>query len=139
MVLMDSQLTKSLARYQHARRVNGLLFLAGQGCREPSSNQCVGLTRNQDGSIKAYDIVTQTLGVFKNMERVLSSFQLERQHLVDVTVFLTDMQDFEQMNKVWNEFFANCEPPARTTVAVKQLPGENFIEMKAVAAFPEGK
>lgn len=136
---MDHQLTTSLAHYRHAKKVNDLLFLAGQGCREPSTNQCVGLTRNPDGTIKSYDLVLQTKGVFKNIERVLSAFQLERQHLVDVTVFLTDMKDFDQMNNVWNEFFANCEPPARTTVAVKQLPGENFIEMKATAAFPETK
>jgi len=135
--VMNSQLTKSLARYQHARKVNGLLFLAGQGCREPSTNQCVGITKDHNGAIKSYDIAEQTRGVFKNIESVLTTYQLERRHLVDVTVFLTDMKDFEDMNVVWNEFFSDCDGPARTTVAVLRLPGENFIEMKAIAAFPE--
>ncbi len=136
---MGNQLTRSLARYSHGKKVNGLLFIAGQGCREPSTNQCVGLTRDEHGKIKHYDILKQTSGVFKNIESVLASHQLERKHLVDITVFLTDMSDFEPMNKVWNDFFADCEPPTRTTVAVHQLPGENFIEMKAIAAFPEAR
>jgi 2-aminomuconate deaminase len=130
-------LTRSLARYQHARRAGGLLFLAGQGCREPATDQCVGLTRDLSGKIVSYDISAQTSGVFANIERALASHGLDRSHLVDVTVFLTDMQDFDRMNTVWNQFFAECAPPTRTTVAVKQLPGDNFVEMKSVAAFPE--
>jgi enamine deaminase RidA (YjgF/YER057c/UK114 family) len=48
------------------------------------------------------------------------------------------MRDFEAMNEVWNAFFSECAPPTRTTVAVRALPGHNFVEMKAVAARPLG-
>lgn len=129
-------LTRSLARYQHARRAGDLLFLAGQGCREPATDECAGLTRDAGGNITSYDISVQTSGVFKNIERALATHGLDRRHLIDVTVFLTDMKDFARMNDVWNQFFSECEAPTRTTVAVRQLPGDNFVEMKAVAAFP---
>jgi len=135
---MDPLLTKSLARYQHARKVYGLLFLAGQGSRDPHTNECAGLNRGHDGLIIGYNVAEQAHGVFKNIESVLAAHHLDRRHLIDVTVFLTDMKDFAEMNRIWNEFFKDCEPPTRTTVAVHQLPGDNFIEMKAVAAFPEG-
>ena len=71
-----------------------------------------------------------------NIERVLHSQGLDRSHLVDVTVFLTNMDEFPQMNAVWNRYFSESSAPTRTTVAVTRLPGDNFIEMKAIAAFP---
>jgi enamine deaminase RidA (YjgF/YER057c/UK114 family) len=44
------------------------------------------------------------------------------------------MADFADMNHVWNEFFSGKPAPTRTTVAVADLPGMNFVEMKAIAA-----
>jgi 2-aminomuconate deaminase len=131
-------LTKALARYSHARRVGQLLFLAGQGARDPSTNREAGVVVNEAGEVLSRDISVQTRAVFANVERALLSHGLCRKDIVDVQVFLVDMEDFAVMNTVWNDFFAECEPaPTRTTVAVRQLPGKNFIEMKAIAAFPE--
>lgn len=133
---MSPNLTRPLANYSHARRVGDLLFLAGQGSRDPATDRCAGLTRDDQGRIIHYDASAQTSAVLHNIERVLTQHGLDRHNLVEVSVFLTDMRDFAAMNAVWNEFFAGTEPPARTTVAVKQLPGDNFVEMKGVAAFP---
>lgn len=128
-------LTKPLAQYSHARRVGDLLFVAGQGCRDPETNAYAGVTRDASGKVTAHDIEKQTAGVLANIERVLQANNLTRRHIVDVQVFLTDMVDFPGMNKVWNQFFAEGTPPTRTTVAVRQLPGDNFVEMKTVAAY----
>lgn len=120
-----SSLTKPLARYSHARKVGHLLYLAGQGSRDPATDSYpTGVTAH-------------TQGVLANIERVLKSNGLDRSALVDVNVFLVDMGDFDAMNAVWNEFFAEvATPPTRTTVAVKQLPGKNVVEMKAIATWP---
>jgi len=128
-------LTKPLANYPHLRQVGDLYFLAGQGCRDPETNTCVGLKRHPaDDKIIGYDIKEQTAGVLANIERALATAGLARGDLVDVTVFLTDMKDFSAMNEIWDQFFSAClAPPTRTTVAVKDLPGDNFIEMKALA------
>lgn len=134
-----SQLTQPLAAYVHTRRAGGLIFVAGQGCRDPQTNNYVGLTMAPDGKVASYDIKAQARGVLTNIERALQAEGCNRSHIVDVNVFLTDMKDFQAMNEVWNEFFKDQAPPTRTTVAVKQLPGLNFVEMKAVAAAPSGK
>lgn len=129
-------LTSPLARYSHGRRVGPLLFIAGQGCRDARTNAYAGLTMDGQGQVARYDIRAQTAGVLANIEAVLRANGLDRRALVDINVFLTDMSDFGGMNEIWNEFFADVPvPPTRTTVAVKQLPGLNFVEMKATASF----
>lgn len=127
-------LTNPLAHYAHIRKAGDLYYIAGQGCRDPETNGYAGLTRDNSGKITAYDIKAQTRAVFANIERVLASADLQRSNIVDITVFLTDMADFPLMNSVWNELFeGEAVKPTRTTVAVKTLPGDNFIEMKAIA------
>lgn len=133
LVTQEKALTRPLAAYQHIRRVGAVVFVAGQGCRDPLTNDYRGLTLGADGEVVKYDIAEQTRGVLANIERALGSIGLSRSAIVDVQVYLTDMNDFENMNGVWNEFFRGLEPPTRTTVAVKGLPGKNFIEMKTVA------
>ena len=129
-------LTKPLARYSHSRVVSPLLFIAGQGSRDPETDTYLGVTRDGSGRVIGHDANRQTRGVLDNIERVLKGHGLTRAALVDVQVFLTSMEDFPAMNEAWNQFFAEVpEPPTRTTVAVVQLPGDNFVEMKSVATF----
>lgn len=129
------KLTKPFAKYPHARTANGLVFLAGQGCRDPETNQYAGLFRDAEGRVLAYDVREQARGVFRNIDRALVSLGLGRKDLLDVTVFLVDLEkDFAAMNEVWDEYFADVSPaPVRTTIGVRCLPGDNFIEMKAIA------
>lgn len=129
-------LTKPMATYVHTRRVGSLLFVAGQGSRDPVTDAYAGVTRDGAGRVIAHDIAAQTAAVLANVERALKAEGLSRADLVDVTVFLTDMAEFSAMNQVWNDFFASTPAPTRTTVAVVRLPGDNFVEMKAIAAFP---
>ena len=131
----NRDLTKPLATYAHTRRVGGLVFLAGQGCRDPHSDIWAGVTFDDNGKPLKIDFEAQVRGVFKNVESALRHESLTRDHIVDAQVFLTNMtEQFPVMNKVWNEFFADVrQPPVRTTVAVKELPGLNLVEMKVIA------
>ncbi len=131
--MSEAILTKPFADYCHARRAGDLLYLAGQGCRDPHSDAYAGLVQHLDGTIVRYDIQEQTRGVFRNIDSVLLSEGLDKHHLVDVTVFLIHKEDFAGMNAVWNAYFQDATPPARTTVFVQGLPGHNFVEMKAIA------
>lgn len=130
-------LTKPLATYSHSRRVGDVLFIAGQGCRDPKTNIWAGITFDAQGKATHVDFAAQVRGVLSNIEDVLKSNGLTRANLVDVQVFLTDMdKQFATMNSIWNEFFAGIELlPTRTTVAVSGLPGLNQIEMKSMATF----
>lgn len=132
----QTKLTKPLANYSHTRRVGNILFIAGQGCRNPESNIWAGVTFDSAGAVTNIDFKAQVKGVLSNIDDVLRSHGLDRNALVDVQVFLTNMtEQFATMNEVWNEFFADVKiPPTRTTVSVSGLPGLNLVEMKSVAA-----
>ena len=107
--------------YPHARRVGNLLFLSGIGPRERGTN------RIPDG------IEAQTLAVFQNVRWVLEESGSSWEKLVDVTVFLTNMErDFPAYNKLWAQHFKE-NPPCRTTLGITSLPTPISIELKCVA------
>lgn len=128
---------KPLGAYSHAIKTGGLLFVAGQGARNPDTGEEAGVKVNDQGKIISYDIEVQTEAVIRNLEIVLNEAGLSLESLVDVTVFLADMADFGKYNRVYERYFSFPNPPARTTVAVASLPGKNFIEIKAIACYPE--
>ena len=122
--------------YPHARRVGDLLFLSGVGPRQPGSNAIPGNVHDAGGRLVGYDIEAQCRQVFANVRAVLESSGAAWGDLVDVTVFLTDMQrDFAVYNRVYAEYFAGVEA-CRTTLGVTALPTPIAIELKCVAALP---
>ena len=129
-------LTKPLAAYAHTRILGDIVFLAGQGCRDPETDTWAGVTFDENGKAVHINFEEQVRGVLRNVERALTSVHLSKHHLIDVQVFLTDMKEqFPILNRVWNEFFYGLQTlPVRTTVAVKELPGLNLVEMKAIAS-----
>lgn len=124
------------ANYPHMRLVNGMLYLSGVSSRRPD-NSYRGVTQNPDGSY-SLDMAEQTRGVIENLQTVLKAADADLSHLVDVTCFLTDMKNYAEFNKVYNQYFDGLAGPTRTTVAVQELPGPRILlEIKAVAIAPE--
>lgn len=124
--------------YPHARRVGNLLFLSGVGPRHPRSNDIPGNVYDDDGKLLRYDIEQQCHQVFANVRAVLEASGARWQDLVDVTVFLTDMErDFARYNRLYAEYFRDAQP-CRTTLGITALPTRIAIELKCVAALPEG-
>lgn len=120
--------------YPHARRVGDLLFLSGVGPRQPGSNGIPGNVHDADGRLLSYDIEAQCRQVFANVRAVLDASGAAWTDLVDVTVFLTDMQrDFPAYNRLYAEYFAGVDA-CRTTVGITALPTPIAIELKCVAA-----
>lgn len=128
-----------LSSYSHAVRVGPFVFVSGQGSRDPKTGQEAGVTLDGNGKVASYDIETQTHAVIANLQSVLKAANCELTDLVDVTVFLVNMQDFSKYNSVYEKYFSFPNPPARTTVAAAALPGKNFIEIKATAFCPNGQ
>jgi len=125
---------KPVGSYPHARRVGKLLFLSGLGPRTPETDQIPGLELDENGKVLDYDIAAQCHAVFANIRRVLEAAGANWNDLVDVTVFLTDMnRDFATFNRVYTEYFADIQP-CRTTVEVTSLPTPIAIELKCIAA-----
>lgn len=122
-----------LANYPHARRAGGMFYISGISSRNPDSNSWRGVKENADGSWQL-DIKEQTRAVIENIQSVLKDAGLGLENLVDLTVFLVDMKDYNDFNIVYNEFFNQETGPSRTTVAVHQLPNPRLlIEIKSVA------
>ncbi len=121
-----------LGAYPHARRVGNLLFLSGIGSRN-KENIIPGLQQDSHGKIIGYDIEAECHQVFANVKAVLESAGSNWNKIVDVTVFLTNMQkDFPVYNKIYGEYFGGINA-CRTTVEVKSLPTPIAIELKVIA------
>lgn len=112
---------EAIGPYSQAIESNGFIFLSGQIAIDPSSGQ-------MDGK----DIETQTRRVFKNIKAVLKSSGTKITNVVKCTVFLTDMNDFAKMNKIYEEEFEGHKP-ARSTVQVARLPRDAMIEIECTA------
>lgn len=125
----------ALAAYPHARRVGEMVFVSGVSSRRPDGSH-EGVVIAKDGTVTK-DIREQTRAVIENIGVILKRAGTSLEHVVDLTVFLVDMQDYKGMNEVYNTFFDAQTGPARTTVAVHQLPHPNLlIEIKAIAVVP---
>lgn len=135
-IILDDR-AQALAHYPHARRVGDLLFISGVSSRRPD-NTHEGVTIHESGVVEK-DIRAQTKAVIENIRTILKAAGGDLEDLVDITTFLVDMKDFPGYNEVYNRYFDKETGPARTTVAVRELPHPNLlIEMKAVAYLPEG-
>lgn len=125
----------ALANYPHARRAGGFIYVSGVSSRR-HDNTHEGVTIRDDGTVEK-DIRAQTRAVIENIGVILRAAGADLGNVVDVTVFLVDMRDYAGMNEAYNEYFDAHTGPARTTVAVHQLPHPNLlIEIKAVALDP---
>ena len=119
--------------YPHARKVGNLLFLSGVGPRERGTKKIPGVELDEAGNIVSYDIEAQCNSVFNNVRYVLEDAGSDWSKLVDVTVFLTNMDDdFKTYNKVYAEYFKDVQP-CRTTVEINKLPTPIAIELKCIA------
>jgi reactive intermediate/imine deaminase len=121
-----------LGAYSHATRVGDLLFLSGQGARDPKTGKLIAPTRDRAGRYAGYDVRQHTRACIENVKSVVESAGGSLADIVDVTVLLINMRDFAAFNEVYSEYFSESRP-ARTTMAVAELPLENVIEIKAIA------
>lgn len=128
---------KAVGLYPHARRVGDFLYLSGIGPRDPETNGVPGLTQSPAGNFTSFDFAAQCHSVFNNVRIVLESCGAKWEDLVDVTVFLTEMQrDFSTYNRIYAEYFESNQP-CRTTVGIDSLPTPIAIELKCVAYLGE--
>lgn len=119
--------------YPHARKVGNLLFLSGVGPRERGTKKIPGVELDEHGNITSYNIAEQCHSVFKNVRLILEASSSSWDKLVDVTVFLTNMDaDFKTYNAIYAEYFKDNQP-CRTTVEINKLPTPIAIELKCIA------
>lgn len=112
----------ALGPYSQAIILDEMVYCSGQIGLDPATGQLV------DGDVQA-----QTRRALQNLTAVLGAAGSSLANVVKTTVFLTDMGNFTAMNEVYATFFGD-EPPARSTVAVAELPKGAQVEIEVIAA-----
>ena len=125
---------KPRGKFPHIKRAGDLLFVSGTSARRPD-NIIAGAEAVELGTTRL-DIRAQTRAVIENIRDILKSEGADLSDLVEVSTYLVNMNDFGGYNEVYGEFF-DYAGPARTTVAVHQLPHPHLlIEIRATAYKP---
>lgn len=123
---------RPLGNYSHAVGYGDLIFVSGIASRDFETDAVPGLKMGADGKKISYDIRLETKATLENIKKILLDAKSDLEHVLEVSVFLLDMKDFQGYNEVFASYFPK-KHPARTTVAVSGLPGNIAIEMKVVA------
>ena len=121
-VIATKSAPAAVGPYSQAIRSGDLLFCSGQVALDPSTGHLLGA-----------GIAEQTELAISNLKAVLAEAGCTIGHVVKTTVFLINMGDFAAMNEVYARHFGD-EPPARSTVAVKELPKGAAFEIEAIAS-----
>jgi len=120
----SSRLPTPAGPYSPGTIAGNLLFVSGQGGRDPSTNQLAG------------DVESQTEQALKNVAAILEAGGSSLAHVLRCGVFLVDIAEFPRMNEVYARVFG-AHRPARTTVEVSALPGDGMrVEIDAIAVVP---
>jgi 2-aminomuconate deaminase len=121
-------------KYPHVKRGGEYLFVSGTSARR-ADNSIAGADVDEMGTARL-DIRVQTRAVIENVRDILEGVGAQLADVVEITTYLVSMNDFGGYNEVYGEYFGN-DGPARTTVAVHQLPHPHLlIEIRAVAHKP---
>jgi 2-aminomuconate deaminase len=118
-------------KYPHVKRAGDFLFVSGTSARR-ADNTIAGAEVDPLGTTRL-DIRVQTRAVIENVRDILQIAGAQLQDVVEISTYLVNMNDFAGYNEVYGEFFG-YDGPARTTVAVHQLPHAHLlIEIRATA------
>ena len=110
----------AIGPYSQAIKVNSMVYTSGQIAIVPSS-----------GNIEATDIQGQTKQVMENLKNVLAASGTSFAQVVKTTCFLADIADFGAFNEIYGQYIT--EKPARSCVAVKDLPKGAMVEVEVIA------
>ncbi|MBM4340358.1 MAG: RidA family protein [Deltaproteobacteria bacterium] len=120
-IIQTEKAPKPIGPYSQAIQTENLIFLSGQIPVDPLT-----------GEVVTGDVRKQTRQVLDNIKGILESQGLGMESVVKVTVFLTDIGTFSQMNEVYATYFSSS-PPARSTVEVSGLAKNVDVEIEAIA------
>jgi 2-aminomuconate deaminase len=122
-------------KYPHIKRAGDFLFVSGTSARR-ADNTIAGAEIDKFG-IPQLDIRAQTRAVLEHVRDILGNMSAQLSDVVELTTYLVNMKDFVGYNEVYGQYFGK-DGPARTTVAVHQLPHPHLlIEIRAMAYKPK--
>jgi 2-iminobutanoate/2-iminopropanoate deaminase len=123
-VVVSEKAPKAIGPYSPAVRAGQFVFVSGQLGLDPVSGDLV------EGGVEM-----ETRQALTNLGSILEAAGTAYSHVVKTTVFLRDINDFAQMNRVYGQFFQE-QPPARSAFQVAALPKGAAVEIEAIALRP---
>ena len=111
---------KAIGPYSQAVKFNNLIFTSGQIPIDPKT-----------GLIVSEEFTKQVYQCLKNIKSILDEEKLSLNHILKLTVYLKDLNQFNKLNQVFEDFFDD-EYPARSAVEVSRLPKDSQVEIEAV-------
>tara|TARA_B100000029_G_scaffold242039_1_gene239356 strand:+ start:3181 stop:3561 length:381 start_codon:yes stop_codon:yes gene_type:complete len=121
-IINTSNAPKPIGPYNQAVISGNLMFISGQVAFDPSTDELV-----------LDEIQVETKQVMENLKSILNEANLSFKDVVKTTIFLSNMNDFQEVNKVYGSYFTNEEAPARETVEVSGLPKNVNVEISMIA------
>ncbi|MDF2947890.1 MAG: endoribonuclease [Bacillales bacterium] len=119
-IINTTNAPSAIGPYSQAVQVGDFLFCSGQ------------IALNKNGSLVEGGIAKQTHQVFNNINAILLEANLELENVVKTTVFLSNMNDFSEVNEIYSSYFKEHKP-ARSCVEVSRLPKDVLIEIEIIA------
>lgn len=119
--ISTSEAPAAIGPYNQAIRYGQFVYTSGQIPLDPATGEMVG-----------DDVQAQTHRVLQNLQAVLKAAGASLNSVIKTTVFLTRMSDFQAMNEVYATYFGDVAP-ARSTIAVVELPRKALVEIECVA------
>jgi len=131
-ILATPDAPPALGPYAQGVKVDKTIYISGQLPLDPKTGKLV------EGSI-----AVQTERVLRNLQAILEEGEALLEDVVKVTIYMKDLSNFDEVNRVYALFFncndnSHCLPPARATVEVSRLPKDAEIEMDAIAVISGG-
>lgn len=120
-IIYTASAPEPIGPYAQAVMAGNLLFVSGQIAINPAT-----------GTFSSNSVEDETRQVMSNLMAVLSTAGMDFKNVVKCTIFLTDMNDFPVVNKIYGESFST-NPPARETVEVRRLPKDAKVEISCIA------
>lgn len=123
-IIETSKAPQAIGPYSQAVIAGGFIFISGQIPINPFTNEIV------EG------IESQTKQVMQNLSAILEAQNLTFSDVVKASIFIKDMNDFNEINKIYASYFELGNAPARETVEVSRLPKDVLIEISMIALIP---
>lgn len=122
-IVSTSYAPAPIGPYNQAILKNGILYTSGQIAIDP-----------QTGDLVLDDIETETKLVMENLKAILAAADMTFEHVLKSTIFISDMDNFGAINKVYGAYFNDATAPARETVQVAKLPKAVNVEISVIAS-----
>ena len=122
-IIKTSNAPDPVGPYNQAIKAGNFIYCSGQIAIDPTSNEITHL-----GNIEK-----ETYQVLKNLSAVLNAGGAKLDDVIKTTIYLTDLKNFQTVNKIYSDFFNNAIPPARACVEVSSLPKGVLVEIDCVA------